>query len=64
MAHEISPDPDKRELDVLMSTGEQVSMSLLSIALNQFGCRRRFFYRQQVGIKTNGSHTKSKNADY
>ena len=63
MAHDISPDPDKRELDVLMATGEQVSMSLLSIALNHFGADAISFTGQQIGIKTNGSHTKSKIAD-
>ncbi len=63
MAHEISPDPDKRELDVLMATGEQVSMSLLSIALNHLGADAVSFTGQQVGIRTNGSHTKSKIAD-
>lgn len=63
MAHDISPDPDKRELDVLMSTGEQVSMSLLSIALNHLKAEAVSFTGQQVGIKTNGSHTKSKIAD-
>ncbi len=63
MAHEISPDPDKRELDVLMATGEQVSMSLLSIALNHLGADAVSFTGQQVGIITNGSHTKSKIAD-
>ncbi|HPA53597.1 MAG TPA: aspartate kinase [Bacillota bacterium] len=63
MAHEISPDPDKRELDVLMATGEQVSMSLLSIALNNLDADAVSFTGQQVGIRTNGSHTKSKIAD-
>lgn len=63
MAYDISPDPDKRELDVLMATGEQVSMSLLSIALNQAGADAVSFTGQQVGIKTEGSHTKSKIAD-
>lgn len=63
MAHDISPDPDKRELDVLMSTGEQVSMSLLSIALNHLNIGAVSFTGQQVGIRTNGSHTKSKIAD-
>jgi len=63
MAHEISPDPDKRELDVLMATGEQVSMSLLSIALNHLGADAVSFTGQQIGIRTNGSHTKSKIAD-
>ncbi len=63
MAYDISPDPDKRELDVLMATGEQVSMSLLSIALNQAGADAVSFTGQQVEIKTEGSHTKSKIAD-
>jgi len=63
MAYDISPDPDKRELDVLMSTGEEVSMSLLSIALNNIGADAVSFTGQQIGIKTEGSHTKSKIAD-
>jgi aspartate kinase len=63
MAYDISPDPDKRELDVLMATGEQVSMSLLSIALNEAGADAVSFTGQQVGIKTEGTHTKSKILD-
>lgn len=63
MAYDISPDPEKRELDVLMSTGEQVSMSLLSIALNNLGAVAVSFTGQQIGIKTEGSHTKSKITD-
>lgn len=60
MAYEISPDPHKRELDVLMSTGEQVSMALLSIALNHAGTDAVSFTGQQLGIITEGSHTKSR----
>lgn len=60
MAYDITPDPDKRELDVLMATGEQVSMSLLSIALNHLGADAVSFTGQQLGIKTEGSHTKSR----
>lgn len=63
MAYDISSDPDKRELDILMSTGEEVSMSLLSIALNNIGADAVSFTGQQIGIKTEGSHTKSKIAD-
>lgn len=63
MAYEICPDPVKRELDVLMSTGEQVSMSLLSIALNNLGIDAVSFTGQQIEIKTEGSHTKSRIAD-
>lgn len=63
MAYDITSDPQKRELDVLMATGEQVSMSLLSIALNSFGVSAVSFTGQQLGIKTEGSHTKSRIAD-
>lgn len=63
MAYEITPDPDKRELDVLMSTGEQISMSLLSIALNHAGTGAVSFTGQQLGIRTEGSHTRSRIQD-
>ncbi|MHB1393827.1 MAG: aspartate kinase [Clostridia bacterium] len=63
MAYDITPDPHKRELAVLMATGEQVSMSLLSIALNHAGADAVSFTGQQLGIKTEGSHTKSRIAD-
>ncbi len=63
MAYDITPDPHKRELDVLMATGEQVSMSLLSIALNHLGVEAVSFTGQQLGIKTEGSHTKSRIAE-
>lgn len=63
MAYSLSSRPRPRELDVLMSTGEQISISLLSIALNEIGCKARSFTGQQVGIITEGYHTKSKIAD-
>jgi aspartate kinase len=63
MAYDITPDPHRRELDVLMATGEQVSMSLLSIALNHLGVDAVSFTGQQLGIKTEGSHTKSRIAE-
>jgi aspartate kinase len=63
MAYRLSSNPKPRELDVLMSTGEQISIALLSIALNEIGCKARSFTGQQVGILTEGFHTKSKIAD-
>ncbi|MGE5676805.1 MAG: aspartate kinase, partial [Pseudomonadota bacterium] len=63
MAYAISPNPDKRELDVLMSTGEQVSMSLLSIALNHLGTEAVSFTGHQLDIITEGTHTKSRIMD-
>ncbi|HOR86648.1 MAG TPA: aspartate kinase [Bacillota bacterium] len=63
MAYDITIDPHKRELDVLMATGEQVSMSLLSIALNSLGIEAVSYAGHQLGIKTEGSHTKSRITD-
>ncbi len=60
MAHQVSSKPKKREMDVLMSTGEQVSISLLSIALNDIGIAAVSYTGPQLGIKTEGYHTKSR----
>lgn len=63
MAYQLSTDPKPRELDVLMSTGEQVTIALLSIALNEMGCKARSFTGHQIEILTEGLHTKSKITD-
>jgi len=60
MAHQISDNPVKREMDVLMATGEQVSISLLSIALNEIGVEAVSYTGPQLGIKTEGYHTKAR----
>ncbi len=60
LAHSVSHDPTDRELDVLLSTGEQVSMALLSMALNDSGCRAISFTGAQVGIITDKSYTKAR----
>lgn len=52
--------PDPREYDALISTGEQVSMALLSIALNDLGCPARSFTGSQIGINTDDVHTKAR----
>ena len=59
LAKEISSNPDKREFDVLLSTGEQISISLLAIAIKSLGYDAISFTGYQVGIKTKGIHTKS-----
>ena len=59
LAKEISTSPNKRELDVLLSTGEQISISLLSIAIQSLGYDAISFTGYQVGIKTKGLHSKS-----
>lgn len=63
MAKEISATPIRRELDMLMSTGEQVSISLLSIALNEMGYESISLTGFQAGIETAGYHTKAKIQD-
>ncbi|WP_156299296.1 aspartate kinase [Streptobacillus canis] len=59
LAKEISNDPDKRELDRLMSTGEQQTIALLSIALIEMGQKAISLTGEQAGIKTLGLHTKN-----
>jgi aspartate kinase len=55
-AREVTPRPDRRELDHLMATGEQVSMALLAMALHHLGVRARSFTGAQAGFLTNGAH--------
>jgi len=52
LAYEISKNPPKREIDMLISVGERISMALLSIALNDIGIPSRSFTGSQVGIIT------------
>lgn len=63
MASSISESPDKREMDVLLATGEQISISLLAMALNAKGLESISLTGWQAGIKTYGNNTKQKIAD-
>ena len=60
LARNITDDPGDRELDLLMATGEQVSISLLSMALNSNGCPAIALTGLQAGIKTDDVHTKAR----
>ncbi|MEW6684132.1 MAG: aspartate kinase [Nitrospirota bacterium] len=60
LAHAISPNPDERELDMLLSTGERVTIALLAMALSERGYPARSFTGRQVGIVTNAVHTKAR----
>ncbi|MBN8545105.1 MAG: aspartate kinase [Ignavibacteria bacterium] len=60
LAREVSPDPDPREYDMLLSTGEQVSVSLVSMALKDLGVKSKSLNAFQAGIKTTKSHTQAK----
>ena len=60
LAREITPDPDPRELDVVAATGEQVTIGLLAIALNQIGVKARSYTGGQVRILTDSAFTKAR----
>lgn len=55
LAHRITDKPNKRELDALLSTGENTSVALLAIALNAIGCPAQSFSAWQLGIKTDNN---------
>jgi len=57
MAREITDSPDGRELDMLMATGEQVSIALLTMALHELGQPAISLTGPQVGIRTDDAHT-------
>jgi len=63
LAHEIQTKPVPRELDVLLSTGEQVTIALLSMALESRGCSARSYTGHQVHIRTDGVHNKARILD-
>jgi aspartate kinase len=60
LAKEVASQPDPRELDVMVSTGEQVSIALLSIALMQLGVSARSYTGAQVRIVTDSAFTKAR----
>ncbi len=60
LAKEIQTQPSNREMDVLLSTGEQVTMALLSMALHALGCDACSYTGSQVKILTDSSHTKAR----
>jgi aspartate kinase len=60
LAREISANPDPRELDVVASTGEQVTIGLLAIALQDLGVKARSYTGAQVRINTDDAFTKAR----
>tara|TARA_B100001029_G_scaffold142906_1_gene122571 strand:- start:1005 stop:2234 length:1230 start_codon:yes stop_codon:yes gene_type:complete len=63
LAKEINPEPDLREYDALVSTGEQVSVALLAMALLKRGIKGKSYTAYQLGIKTNSSHSRARILD-
>src|SRR5213593_2867367 len=60
LARQISSAPDLREMDMLLSTGEQVTIALLAIALQARGLKARSFTGPQVGLRTDHAHTQAR----
>jgi aspartate kinase len=63
MAHELTPMPNPRELDLLLTAGERIAMSLLSIAINAAGYPAASYTGSQAGIITDTAHGKAKIID-
>ncbi|MEP5763315.1 MAG: aspartate kinase [Halieaceae bacterium] len=63
LAHAVEDAPTPREMDVLVSTGEQVTTALLSMALNKRGVKAKSYNGSQVRILTDDSHTKARIKD-
>ncbi len=63
LAQQVSPIPSPRELDMLLTAGERISMALLAMAVGNLGLEARSFTGSQAGVITDGSHGKAKIID-
>jgi aspartate kinase len=63
LANEVSSNPSPREMDVLVSTGEQVTIALLCLALHEIGCEARSYTGGQVHILTDSAYSKARIMD-
>lgn len=63
MAYQVSPHPNRRELDMLLTTGERISMSLMSMALSDLGVPAISFTGSQAGVMTDDSHSSARILD-
>ena len=60
LAHEVSDSPQAREMDMLLSTGEQVSVALMAMAIHSLGYKAVSLTGGQIGIRTDSTHTKAR----
>ncbi|MES2237478.1 MAG: aspartate kinase [Rugosibacter sp.] len=60
LAHEVSPQPDLREMDAMLATGEQVSIALLAMALRDLGLKARSYTGGQVKVLTDSAFSKAR----
>src|SRR5690349_10684365 len=62
-AYQVSPNPNRRELDMLLTTGERISMSLMSMALSDLGVPAISFTGSQAGVMSDASHSSARILD-
>ena len=60
LARQITPSPDPREMDMLLASGEQVTIALLAMALQRLGLRARSLTGAQAGMRTDTAHTQAR----
>ena len=60
LADQITDNPPAREMDMLLSTGEQVSVALMAMAIHSLGHKAVSLTGGQIGIRTDSSHTKAR----
>ena len=60
LAAQVSPTPEPREMDMMLATGEQVTIALLAMALQTLGVKARSLTGPQVGMRTDRGHTKAR----
>lgn len=60
LAHEVAESPQAREMDMLLSTGEQVSVALMAMAIHTLGFKAVSLTGGQIGIRTDSTHTKAR----
>lgn len=63
LAQQITPIPPQREMDILLTAGERISMSLLAMAITSLGVRAKSFTGQQAGVITDAVHGKARIVD-
>ncbi|ROS78896.1 aspartate kinase [Cellulomonas sp. PhB143] len=63
LAQQVTPLPPQREMDILLTAGERISMSLLAMAINNLGVRAKSFTGQQAGLITDAVHGKARIVD-
>ncbi len=63
LAHQVTPLPPEREMDILLTAGERISMALLAMAIHDLGCTAKSFTGQQAGVITDETHGRARIID-